>query len=238
MNKLIGISLALITTAATLTANATPINIDLLPNDGSTPTTLGGYTMTPFAQEPIPSGGCDAWGDGSSDGVTQTGNSTTGIVQFVASDHATPLCMSVQNNPDWWQWDHGNVFTTHVNWVELILPADTRAFSLHVGAVSGRGWIDGIDHNGNSVRHRFGGSSGVPFGWDKTPGFGVHVGDSCGSISRIVIEPWEWGTGNFAINRGACTQVPEPAPIALLGLGLLGIAFTRSMRLKRQRQNV
>ncbi len=238
MKILIRISLGLILTMLSVAANATPITIELLPNDGNAPTVLGGYAMTPFAQEPIPTGGCDAWGDGSTDGVTQTGDSTTGIVQFVGSDHVTPLCMSVENNPDFWQWDHGNVFTTHVNWVELILPADTRAFSLHVGAVSGRGWIDGIDHNGNAVRQHFGGSSGIPFGWNKTPGFGVHVGDSCATISRIVIEPWRWGTGNFAINRGECGQVMEPGSLALLGVGLLGLAFARGMHLRRRRARI
>ncbi len=202
---------------------------------------LGGYEMTAFADPVAPTSGCTGTGYGPNTyGVTSTPSPISGDVQFVGRDHVTPLCMSVYDpttaesqliGEDWWEWeDHGNVFTTSRSWVELILPANTRAFWLYVGAHSGRGWIEGQDAHGDRTLVEFGGNSDVDFGWGETPGFGVHTTDSCSSISRIVIEPWEWGTGSFAINQGACTQVPEPAPIWLLGLGLLGLVVSRKFR--------
>lgn len=238
MKRLSKAVIATLACAALPSAYADLISIEVLPDGGATPASIGGFDLTSFSQPAVPAEGCDAWGDGSSDGVTSTGDAATGIVEFVESDGVTPLCMSVQD-PDWWEWDHGNVFTTHVNWVELIMPEDTRAFTLFVGAVSGRGWIEGKDGDGDTVRQYFGGDSGVDFGFGETPGFGVFVGDGCASIERIVIEPWEWGTGNFAINRGSCETalLPDPAPITLLGLGLLGMAIARR-RLSRRKTDV
>ncbi len=54
--------------------------------------------------------------------------------------------------------------------------------------------------------------------------------DACSSITKIIVEPYDWGIGDFAINQGqnnSCVAVPEPAPIGLFGIGLLAMALSR-----------
>ena len=204
-------------------ALATPIVIVELDDGGLSPDILGGYTMTQFDQTAIPESGC----------VTSVASDDVdGQVDF-QMQNGDPLCMSVKDSDqlDWWTGDHGNVFTTGVPWVELIMPTNTRAFSLFVGAnMTGRGWIEGIDGNNNTTRTDFGGNTGIAFGDGQTPGFGVYTPGSCSTITRIIIEPFEWGTGNFAINQDPCTTVPEPSSIWLFAIGLLGLGLSRRYR--------
>ena len=214
----------LVACALPLSAHADQIVIEVL--DGSdTPDSLGGFDLTQFDEPTIPNPGCGPY----SDGVTSTASPIEGTVDFEAQD-GSPLCMSVQD-PDWWQWDHGNVFTTDVPWVELVMPTNTRAFTLWVGAnMTGRGWIEALDEFGHTTRTYFGGNTGIALGDKQTPGFGVYTTGSCSSISRIVVEPFEWGTGNFAINQDPCTTVPEPGSLWLFGIGLLGFWLAHRFR--------
>jgi len=215
----------------TVFANPILVVIDQGENNGlgTADGTLGSYAMTLFDEPVAPVSGCAATGH-TEFGVTSTASPIAGQVDFVQHDGSTPLCMSVKD-PNWWEWDHhGNVFTTTENWVELVMPENTRAFWFYVGATSGRGWVEGEDASGNTSRINFGGSSGVDFGWDQTPGFGVYTTNSCSSISRVVIEPWEWGTGYFAINQDPCTQVPEPGSLWLFGIGLLSLGLMHQAR--------
>lgn len=209
-------------------ASADPI-IELL-EGGTSPDFLGGYEMTDFVEPLIPQDGCGGWGDG----VYSADSPISGEVQFMAQGGTTPLCMSVQD-PNWWEWDHGNVFTTEIHWIELIMPTDTRAFSFWVGAeFVGRGWIEAIDDYGSTTRTYFGGNTGVNLGPGSTPGFGVYTADSCSSISKIIIEPIEWGTGNFSINQDPCVQVSEPSSLFLFGGGLLAMGLVAARRRKVQ----
>lgn len=213
-------TLAFVATAIAFAANADHIEIVPL-SGGEHPTMLGGYAMTPFNE---PSGTSDC-----------TSSASGGQVCF--EDYYGNSVDLPAYDPWWWQYDggsdpidHGNIFVVHNhNWIDLILPANTRAFSLFVGA-SGRGnaWIQAHDDAGNSTPE-------VHFGVNRndTSGYGVYA-TGCNSLTRITVEPWAWGFGYMSSNQGECTAVPEPTPIALLALGLLGIALTHRSRLKRQ----
>jgi len=238
IKKLITSAVTLLALAIPFAASADPIIVVMSGGTGMNP--MGGYAMTDFA--PVAGfpegGGCTVQRYDSSThtyydsntGATSAPSPIAGVVQFVDYSQ-NPLCMDVQN-PDWWQYDHGNVYTTGVNWVELIMPDDTRAFSFYVGGnFTGSGWVEGIDAAGNTVFQDFGYGSDpyIGFGNGTTPGFGVYAENSCMEITRIIIEPFQWGTGNFAINQDSCNQVPEPAPLALLAIGLLGLGLTRKL---------
>ena len=180
------------------------------------PDYLGGYQMTPID--------APASSPGSVSSVASP-TATGGDILFQQQGGAT-LDMTV-DDPDWWQWaDHGNVYTTDIHWVELILPANTRALSFFVGAeFSGRGWIQAFDSNNQSTVLD-------PFyvGVNRTPGFGVYSSDSCAAITRVIIEPEYWGVGQLAINQDPCaTSISEPAPLGLLAFGLLALAISRRL---------
>lgn len=205
---------------------ATATMITIVPiSGGDDGGSLGGYAMTDFAE---PAG---------------TDNTNPADDHFcVASPLAGNLCFEDQDgnpegmdasSPDWWEWDgtpspdHGNIYTADVSWVEIILPENTYAFSLWVGAsFTGGAWIEAFDQNHASTgRTTFGVSR------DNTEGYGVYSTDQCSTISRIIVEPDSWGFGHFSINQGTpCTQVPEPSTLALFGIGLFAVAIARRRR--------
>ena len=142
-------------------------------------------------------------------------------------NRASPLWMTLDKNAVWFPAALGEVYKTSVSWVELILPANTRAFSFSVGASNdGSGWVEGYDGAGNHARQNFSLSA------SSTPGFGFASTDRCGTISRVIVEPWEWGVGNFAISQGSCpSQVPEPGTLGLFVTGALGLIALRRRRI-------
>ena len=130
------------------------------------------------------------------------------------------------DTPTWWQHGTDPVYTTNVYWVEIILPANTQAFSFYVGTkwANARGWWQAFDGDGNHTERLY-----FSVSKHNTPGFGVW-NDSYGTVSRIIVEPYNWGVGDFSISQGNYTSVPEPGTMSLLGIGLLGMGFMRRIR--------
>ena len=160
LSKLVVVILA---TTITFSASATPIKIVPL-TGGAHPATLGDndeYVMTQFV---APLGGLHS--------CTASPSPLGGQVCFVDADtndlNGLPgeSISLFADDPDWWQYDddplntgpdHGNIFVVdagrHV--VDLILPANTRAFSLFVGSSApGSAWIQAFDDSQEFAHRR------------------------------------------------------------------------------------
>ena len=175
------------------------------------------YTLTNFPPDPRANGST----------VTSVASPLGGSVEFWTQNEGAPLAMTLDANSGWFPAALGEVYKTSVSWVELVLPANTVAFSFSVGAsAAGSGWVEGFDDDGHSAYQAFTLSAA------STPSFGFASTGRCGSISKIVVEPWEWGIGNFAIGQGNCgaTTVPEPGTLELLAAGILGLIALRRRR--------
>jgi len=203
------------------TANAGLI-LEQYGSNTPTPDTIGGYAMTDFAVV----------------NDTQTGDTSSvnapinGSLTFTDAGGATlDMSRGLADSTSWWvngETNDYDIFTTSVNWVTILLPENTRAFSFNVGSnMSARGWLTATELDGSGIenKHYFG------LGANNTPGFGIYADNSqgqCSAITSVTIDPFEWGMGNFSINNDPCsTSVPEPTTVALLGLGLVGLLFTR-----------
>ncbi len=173
----------------------------------------GDYNMTDFDPVNAPDGTL----------VQSVASPIEGLVEFTDKD-GNPHDMVVQQGDDWWAWDDGS-YTTDLYWVELVMPANTRAFSFSLAAEkNSRAWIEVFDSEGNSHHTGWFG-----LGPDNSRDFAYSVETgSCSSLTRIVIDPVTWGTGDFAINQDTCTtEVPEPSSAWLIGVGLLALIVAR-----------
>ena len=187
-----------------------------------TPGTIGGYAMTDFAVV-----------NGSLSGGTSTVTSPFGDLLTFTDQHGAliDLTRALADSKSWWvngESSDYDIFTTDVHWVTILLPTNTRALSFNVGAnTSAGGWLSATetDSSGNISQTNFSVSP------SNTPGFGIYADNSagqCSALTSVTIEPLEWGVGNFSINNDSCsTNVPEPSPALLLGLGLTGWIWSR-----------
>jgi hypothetical protein len=175
------------------------------------------FTMTDFPADPR--------ADDSP--VTTVASPLGGNIEFWTENHGAPLAMTLDKDSGWFPANLGEVYSTAVSWVELILPENTRAFSFNVGASgNGSGWVQAFDDTGANAYRAF------TLGANNAPGFGFAATGACGSLSKVIVEPWQWGVGNFAISQGSCpTQVPEPGTLGLLLTGFLGLVALRRRRI-------
>lgn len=194
----------------------TPMSVDLNPDTS--------YLMTSFdvIGTAGPAGSAAAPGGGTVD-FYDISNSPIDLNRSTAD--------SLTDDIDWWVNGEGsdyNIYTTDVNYVTLMMPENTLAFSFNVGADLGstrlNAWLSATETDG----------SGIDQTWfnvnrDNTPGFGIYVDrsdHSCSYITSVTIEPDYWGFGNFSIDRGDCSsKVPEPSIAALFAVGLFGLGL-------------
>lgn len=188
----------------------------------ATPDTLGGWAMTDIGDT----------GGSYSLASSISSSAFTGSIDFknYYGESLDMFRVDASDISGWWnnpELTDNEVFTTSIDWVELVLPENTRAISFNVGAsFNGWGWTAGYSDNGNTTFSSFGLAPGV------TPGFGMYAnnqGDECGQITSVIIDPRQWGVGNLSISQSdQCrASVPEPGVISLLAVGLAGLVFAR-----------
>ena len=202
-------------------------------------TDVGGYAMTAFN---LPTGNNQT--------VTSATSLAGDLVQFTTKNGAAAQPMMVGDLNDttvddsWWTGSEDSFYYAgfNVNWVELILPKNTLAFSLTIDSnINSNAWILGVADDGSAV-DTAGNAFTLQGNGDFTPNpafnitlrngqaesYGFYVdnsgGGSCNTLSKVVVDPNYWGMGDFSIHVAddPCGTVPEPDSLALMMLGLIG----------------
>ena len=196
-------------------ANATIIAMDL--SIGAPPATLGGFTMTPFPDDPQPMGS-----------VSSVLSPLGGSVTFDQD------LTHVEVGSGWATWSHGytedvyhTAFAGTPTSVTMTLPANTIAFYFyaepnHFGVFN----ITATAQDGTYLSVPVAGNAGAN-------GFGFYSPDEM-YLTYITVTTADlagMAVGEFGIAEEYYqthhTQVTEPGTLALFGLGLAGLGFAR-----------
>lgn len=208
---------------------ATSVQAGLILNtysSGVTPDIIGGYAMTDVGVI------TDSNLLGTS--INSINSPITGTIGLEDTNGSVNL--GLVDSTSWWANSEShdfNTFTTGTSTIEILMPANTFAFSFNIGANANvHGWFDVYDESGNLSNL---GRTNFAFNTPNSPGYGIYADNSngsCSSISKIVVDPtFAWGIGNLSINQGSCSnEVPEPSSIALFALGLIGLGVIRNKR--------
>ena len=204
---------------------------------------VGGYTMTEFFM-PSPVGSY----------ATSATSLNGDVVNFTGKNGAAlsnGMTVGDKSAQTWWSGSSDQFYYasfSDLNWVELIMPANTFAFSLTIDAsTNANAWILGVDQDGNAVntagtQYQLQGDGNfypepdfnIQLRRGASQTFGFYADNSnggCSTISKVVIDPTFWGMGDFSINTNAngCAEVPEPGSMPLIIIGLLGVVAARVM---------
>jgi hypothetical protein len=129
---------------------------------------------------------------------TLNGDSTA-----ITLESGSAITAGTASEDDWWNNNDTNgdydIFTVSgTNYIDIILPENTVAFSFNVGASeNASGWFSAIDNNGLGLtgvgtngRQNFTLSAGL------TPGYGIYANQTnaneCTTISSIRVDPPRW----------------------------------------------
>jgi len=175
---------------------------------GAPPTTLGGYSMTPFANDGRPL----------FSNVNDVPSPLTGQVGFsIPMDH-------LKVGGGWSTWSHGYTgdvyFTNGATSVTMLLPANTGAFYFYAEpdpfAVFN---ITATANDGTTLTIPVNGSGGAN-GW----GFFTNGG----SLTSITVS----SNVGFAVGEFGIAAAPEPATLAVFGLMAVGgLGYVRRRKL-------
>lgn len=189
------------------------------------PAVLGGYDMTALTAPVAPGTATNAAIPGS-----------TETVEFLQKDSTQSQTMTVGEDAShaWWGGSTSTFYASpfNVNWVELIMPTGTTAFSLTLDAsTSASAWLLAVDSNDQMIDHA--GNTGydmadypdgldVPFsinlrrnGPAQTYGFyadnsawEADPSQACSTIEKVIVDPQMWAMGDFAISvdENACVR--------------------------------